>query len=188
MRLEIVKKFLSTDECTMLNQWVENGIKDNLFDLGFGLTDSLSKRATTRRSGGRFKYPDEIIAISNKIREYVGVSDCPLVEGGHGRDGIVVSCTFEGGNVFKHFDPPVHPTLSTLRCNVMTQKPVDGGVLHIDGKPIDLEAGDLHCYLASEHEHHVDQVVGKTPRILWMFGALVDKKSWDNNVIKFGDM
>ncbi len=53
----------------------------------------------------------------------------------------------------------------------MTQSPDDGGILYVDGNQIDINVGDLHCYYPSEHPHFVTEVKGKTPRILWMFGA-----------------
>jgi hypothetical protein len=104
----------------------------------------------------------------------------------HGRSGIVVSCTYSGGGVFKHTDPHDVHSLSTLRCNVMTQKPTSGGILTVGDEQVELQVGDLHCYLATEHYHSVSIVEGDVPRILWMFGACVPPDDWNSGRIKFG--
>jgi hypothetical protein len=134
--------------------------------------------------GHRFNTPPEILKLSEKVRRFVGVETRPLATG-QGKDGIVVSCTFSGGDVHTHVDPRIYPKLATLRCNVMTQKPEAGGVLYIEGEPLALDVGDLHCYLVTEHAHQVSTVVGNVPRILWMFGACVPSDEWNNNTIKF---
>ena len=68
----------------------------------------------------------------------------------------------------------------------MTRAADDGGVLYLDEQRIDIEVGELHCYLASEVQHYVTTVRGKTPRVLWMFGAFVPSEDWDNGAIKVG--
>jgi len=187
MRIEVAKAFLSTQECDLLNQWVNVGVASGWLDKGVHRQKNLAvtdKRLTSRMYGHRFKTPPEILEISKKVRRFVGVDAYPLVAG-HGKDGIVVSCTFSGGDVYEHIDPRSYHDLATLRCNVVTQKSEAGGVLYIEGRPVELEAGDLHCYLSSEHAHKVSTVAGTTPRILWMFGACVPKELWNNNTIKF---
>lgn len=186
MRVEIVKTFLLPQECEMLNDWANAGINAGWLDKGHEINGATNKRLTSRAYGYRFTTPSEILKISDKIRRFVGVDSYPLVVD-HGKDGIVVSCTFSGGDVFSHADPRSIPHLATLRCNVMTQKPEVGGILHIDGKPVPLDAGDLHCYLASEHQHYVTTVYGDIARVCWMFGACVPKEDWNSNHIKIGD-
>jgi hypothetical protein len=186
MRIEVAKAFLSKEECDLLNQWVNVGVVSGWLDKGHAQIRSafVDKRLTSRLYGHRFNTPPEILAISKKVRRFVGVDTYPLVTG-HGRDGIVVSCTFSGGNLHEHVDPRNYHDLATLRCNVLTQKPEVGGILHIEGETVEVEVGDLHCYLASEHAHKVSTVGGNTPRILWMFGACVPSEAWNNNTIKF---
>ena len=184
MRLEITPNFITPAECDLLNAWAYEGVTKKWLDNGVCTGKSTDKRLTSRMYGGRFEYPKEVIELSNKIRRFVGVSNYPIIMG-HGNNGIVVSYTKLGGDVYKHKDPK-NGWSSALRCNIMTQAADDGAELFVDGSKIDIEAGDLHCYLASDFEHYVTEVKGNTPRILWMFGAYVPKEAWENGAIKYG--
>lgn len=182
MRLEITRNFITPEECALLNAWVYEGINKKWLEMGV-LT---KRRFTSRACGNRFVHPKEVSDLSNKIRCFAGVANYSII-GVHGRDGVVVSCTQPGGDVFKHKDPKNSITgYSALRCNIMTQAADDGGELFVDGNKIDIKTGDLHCYLASDYEHYVTEVKGNTPRILWMFGAYVPKECWENGEIKYG--
>ena len=184
MRLERHKNFLSPTECAMLNAWVDEGVEKKWLDVGLSRGHSAyTKRFTTRRYGDRFEYPQIVLDISNRICVFCGVDSYRFIEG-HGRDGVVVSCTFDGGDVYAHQDPRSIDGLAPLRCNVLTRKADDGGILYIDGQKVDVEVGELHCYLASETLHYVTTVKGKTPRVLWMFGAYVPVEDWDGGIIK----
>ena len=186
MRLERHKNFLTLEECSALNAWVDKGVKNKWLD--FGMSEGIfgyTKRVTTRRYGNRFEYPQIVLDISSRIRKFCGVDSYSLIEG-HGRDGVVVSCTFPAGDVYKHKDPKIENGLSAFRCNVMTRKADTGGQLYVDNQHIDIEVGELHCYLASDYEHYVTTVEGETNRVLWMFGAYVPQEDWDNGVIKVG--
>lgn len=185
MRIEVVKDFLSPEECTLLNQWTVLGVQSEWLSTGvakWGLTD---KRLTSRMYGKRFTTPIEILQISKRVRAFCGVSNYPLILR-HGRDGIVVSYTKPGGDVYKHCDPRSEDNVPTLRCNVMTQGADAGGALHIGGQKMEIGVGDLHCYLVSEHEHWVEPVEGNTPRIMWMFGAHVPAEDWNSGKITVG--
>jgi hypothetical protein len=182
MRLEIVRGFFSKSECDALNRWTMLAVENKWVDCGLTREGVTYSRLSTRLSGHRFVYPEIVIEASNRIRQFYGLADAPTIDG-HGRDGIVVSCVFDGGNIFEHTDPGGVGGLATLRCNVLTQKPEAGGVLHLEGAPVELNPGDLHCYLASEHRHYVDSINGDTPRILWMFGAHVPAEDWNSGKI-----
>jgi hypothetical protein len=186
MRIERHKNFLSPEECNLLNEWVDVGVEKKWLDVGIsrGLSQH-TKRVTSRLYADRFEYPQIVLSISNRIRKFCGIDSYGLIEG-HGRDGVVVSCTFNGGDVYAHQDPLSKEGLATLRCNVMTRKADDGGVLYLDGQRVDIEVGELHCYLASEIRHYVTTVKGETPRVLWMFGAHVPAGDWDSGAIKVG--
>ena len=186
MRLERHKNFLAPEECSVLNTWVDEGVEKKWLDCGIsGGYLQYNRRVTSRLYGDRFEYPQIVLDISNRIREYCGVSTYGLIEG-HGRDGVVVSCTFDGGDVYLHRDPKSEAGLSALRCNVMTRKADAGGVLYLEGQPVDIEVGELHCYLASNFSHQVAEVKGETPRVLWMFGAYVPSQDWESGAIKVG--
>jgi len=186
MRIETVKNCLTLQECATLNAWVDEAVKNKWLDKGLD-PHSLENnvRVTSRMYGDRFVYPELVLDISERIRKFCGVADRRIIEG-HGRDGVVVSCTFPGGDVYAHHDPRSSDGLSALRCNVLTQAADSGGVLHLEDQPIQLEVGELHCYLASEHVHYVSKVEGNTSRVLWMFGAYVDFDDWNSGRIKFG--
>lgn len=189
MRLERHKNFLSLEDCAALNAWVDEGVEKKWLDVGVSKESrKYEKRVTSRFYGDRFEHPRIVLGISNRIRAFCGVADYNLVEG-HGRDGVVVSCIFDGGDVYLHQDPrnSLDNDLATLRCNVMTRKADAGGLLYLDGQHIDIEVGELHCYLASETPHYVSTVRGETPRVLWMFGAHVPVADWDSGKIKVGN-
>ena len=170
----------------MLNDWVDEAVKNKWLDKGpdlHSLEDNV--RVTSRMYGDRFVHPQLVLDISERIRKFCGVMDKSIIEE-HGRNGIVVSCTFPGGYVWSHLDPRSSDKLSALRCNVLTRGADSGGVLHLEDQPIQLEVGELHCYLSSEHPHYVSKVEGNTSRVLWMFGAYVDPNDWNSGRIKFG--
>ena len=70
----------------------------------------------------------------------------------------------------------------------MTRAASAGGQLYVDNQYIDIEIGELHCYLASDFEHHVTNVEGETSRILWMFGAYVPMNDWEDGIIKINNL
>lgn len=186
MRLEITPNFITPDECALLNAWVYTGVANKWLDNGVSANLKLiNKRLTSRLYGHRFNYPKEVIDLSTKIRHFTGVDNYSIIEG-HGKDGVVVSYTKPGGDVYKHKDPKNLMGYSALRCNIMTQAADDGGELFVDGNKINIKSGDLHCYLASDFEHYVTEVKGNVPRILWMFGAYVPKDGWESGEIKYG--
>jgi len=187
IRFEHHKNFITLQECAELNTWVNKGVTNKWLDVGISRKDhNYTKRVTSRLYAERYEYPEIVRTISFRIRKFCGVSEYGLIEG-HGRDGVVVSCTFPGGDVYEHQDPRSKTGLSALRCNILTQAADSDGVLRVGGVARPIAVGDLHCYLASEHQHAVSEVAGDTPRILWMFGAYVPRTDWDSGLIKFGN-
>lgn len=184
MRIERYKNFLSAEKCHALNVWVDEAVDKKWIDAGIS-TEGLgyTKRVTSRLYGNRYEYPKLVLDISNDIRSFCGINSYELIEN-HGKNGVVVSCTFSGGDVYKHKDPRTIYNYSTLRCNVMTRKADFGAELYVGGQFIDIEVGELHCYLASEFEHYVTKVEGKTSRVLWMFGSAVPLEDWESGKIK----
>ena len=178
MRVEVIKAFINQQEIAELNAWAETGVKNKWLDVAISRGQVCKNRLTTRFYGQRFLYPKVAHEIHDRIRARFGFESAPLVDG-HGRDGIVVSYTMHGGDVFAHKDPRSLPELAVLRCNLVSQLPEEGGKLFVGDEQVGIGAGDLHCYLASEYEHYVTEVKGKTPRILWMFGACVPVNKWE---------
>lgn len=184
MRLERHKNFLTPEECSVLNAWVDEGVEKKWLDLGISDGNhAYTKRVTSRLYGYRFEYPQIVLDISNRVRSFCGIGSYALIEG-HGKNGVVVSCTFVGGDVYPHKDPLCKEGLSALRCNIMTRAADAGAELYVDEQLVDIEVGELHCYLATDFEHKVTEVEGQTPRVLWMFGAAVPYSDWEQGSIK----
>jgi hypothetical protein len=177
MQVKIYKNFLSKEECEVLNEVAKDGLGKWL---GKGVTTGsvfVDKRYTSRVYMQEYEYPQIVRNISNRIRTFLNIDSFPLIDG-HGKDGVVVSYTMQGGDVYRHKDPRSDDGLPTYRCNVLTQANEEGCELYVDDKKIDIEVGDLHCYMVSELYHYVTEAKGKTPRIMWMFGAHIPKEHW----------
>ena len=177
MRIDVIKNFVTSEECKLLNEWTHEGVKQKWLDAGFSNGTLTNKRLTSRMYGHRFTYPEVAYRVLDRIRTHYGFEklETPTQQG---RDGIVVSYTNPTGDVYPHKDPRVKG-MATLRCNVVTQAADSGGLLFVDDEFVDVEPGDLHCYLASEHEHRVTEVEGTNPRILWMFGLCIPTNEWE---------
>ena len=182
MRIDIYPNFATQEEIIALNEWVELGVKNKWLDDGIDEKGPIKNRLTSRMYSYRYEYPQIVRDLSDRIRKFVGIDLYPLIEG-HGRDGVVVSYTLPGGDVYKHKDPS-GMGMATLRCNILTQAPEAGCQLYVDGTPVNFNVGDLHCYLVSEHYHWATPVEGNTPRIMWMFGAHVPAEDWNSGKIK----
>lgn len=169
--LLLYKNFLSNQECEQLNTWVDFGVKNKWLDRGFDKDSFCNSnfRVTTRMYADRFNYPKIVYDVFERISSKLQIEDLEKSVAGGGKDGVVVSCTFDGADIYKHVDPK-EGNLEVLRCNILTRKSDSGGDLYINDSKVKIEVGDLHCYLPSTVEHHVSTVHGKTPRILWMFG------------------
>jgi hypothetical protein len=183
MRIEIIPNFVSNTELTELNAWANLGVQNKWLDEGNIAGGKTTTRLTSRLYPERYEYPQFVLDLSEKVRSFMGIDGYSIVNG-HGRDGVVVSYTLPGGDVFKHKDPAIAEGLAILRCNIVTQKADTGGELYVGDALVNAGVGDLHCYLASEHEHFVTTVEGNTPRILWIFGALVPADDWNSGKIK----
>jgi len=174
------KQFLTQAQCDELNAWVLEAVARKWLDLGTsrGAHWQYDKRLTTRPYGYRFEYPEAVYKISEQITEALQLGNLPKSTFGGGRDGVVVSCTFLDGDVYEHYDP-MEGNKHVLRCNVMTQKADSGAKLYVKQEHIDIDVGELHCYLPSSVPHYVTKVEGRTPRIMWMFGYECDKERFD---------
>ena len=100
------------------------------------------------------------------------VPGAPVIEG-HGKDGVVVSVTYNDGDVYRHKDPGVGEGVVGLRCNILASKPESGGTIHVADNTYDRNEGDMMCYFVTEHYHSVEVCHGTSPRTLFMFGFVV---------------
>lgn len=178
MSILVVKNFLDKETCEAMNAWVDDaaasGRMGTAYDPTSGSYDNPT-RLTTRRYQQLFvDYPPEVHALFERIKDELGLREFPVATAGNeGINGIVVTRMTKGAGLHTHKDMAFKRGYHTLRCNVMTRKPEIGGVLHIEGKEIPLEAGDLHCYLVTRFAHGVSAIESDDSRILWMFGVYV---------------
>ena len=174
------KQFITQAQCDELNAWVNVAIQNKWLDMGRGENASwnMSSRLTTRAYGNRFEYPEIVYQIFDKITDALGLTDLPKSIVGGGRGGVVVSCTYADGDVYEHIDP-MEGDRHVLRCNIMSQQADLGADLYIGNKHIDVEVGELHCYLPSDVSHYVTTAKGRTPRIMWMFGYQCSKDRFE---------
>jgi hypothetical protein len=174
------KQFLTQAQCDELNAWVEEAVERKWLDFGISATLrwNYGNRLTTRNYGGRFEYPEIVHSVFGQITDSLDLHDLRKSEFGGGRDGVVVSYVLPDGDVHKHYDP-MEGSKHILRCNVMTQAADSGAKLYIDEEHVDIEVGELHCYLPSNVLHYVTEAKGQTPRIMWMFGYKCDKERFD---------
>jgi len=176
----IIPNFITQQECSVLNSWVEKALANSWLDVGITTGHTVYKnRLTTRMYGSRFdKYPDLAYVIRDRIRKQLNLENVPISILGGGKHGIVVSNTLPGGDVYKHSDPLEFNGRHVLRCNIITQMADAGAILTVNDNVVNVNQGDLHCYLASKYAHSVTQVTGKHSRILWMFGFQITDNDW----------
>jgi hypothetical protein len=188
MDVLVKKNFITADDCLKLSSWVDVGVENKWLDKGVsrGSQWEYGKRLTTRNYGDRFEYPSVAHEVFKKITDALDLHGVRKSSAGGGRDGIVVSCTFPGGDVYKHTDP-LEGKLQVLRCNIMTRPADAGGELFVNDQKINVGVGDLHCYLASNSPHYVTEVKGSTPRVLWMFGYQFSFQDFDQLKEQFAE-
>ena len=174
--IKILKNFLTEEECQRLNK-----IATEYLDKGILKVGGYDGRYTTRFVEDNFKFDPFVYTLSEKIRRAANIDKYAL-EYPRGKDGINVAVTIEDGYIELHTDPRAEDGSATYRCNVITQKSNVGGDLVMDGKVVDLDVGDVHCYAVSEIPHIVTATEGSTPRILWMFGAHIPLADWNNKI------
>jgi hypothetical protein len=182
----VVKNFLTEEERLGLYNWaVDSAAKRESFVNGISYSERVETRVTTRIAEN-INYPEIAYTIKNKVQSFMtGLDKCPIIDKGHGKDGLVVSVTYDGGDVYPHVDPKTPEMdgglpLCGLRCNILVSAPDSGGTIHIDNKEFNLDSGDLHCYLVTEYHHSVDVCHGTTPRVLFMYGWVVSKNDWES--------
>lgn len=183
-RVEVIKNFATAQECAALNNWVAKGVTEKWLNFGV-LADGTenSKRLTNRIHPGKGSNPELALQLRQRACQHWGLQDVSVADTAGGNDGIVVSTTLKGGDIFEHADPRCGAPLSTLRCNLLSSAAEAGCDLYIDGSRVDFAEGDLVCYLVTEWRHWVAENLGEKPRNLWMFGWYVPSENWESGVI-----
>jgi hypothetical protein len=177
-----MKQYISEKECSILTEWAMRAVaRDQFVDGISGDWDqkkfiTTSKRLTNRMSNN-INYCDLVYDIQNRLRnDFATISDAPVI-GDHGKDGVVVSITYNDGDVYRHKDPSVGDGLSGARFNILSSVPENGGLIHVEDKTYKMNPGDLMAYLVTDLYHSVEQCYGESPRIMFMFGFCVPKGS-----------
>lgn len=185
MRYEIIRGLVTAEECAALNNWANLAVENEWLGEGIqhgGKPYPKELRRTSRFYGHKFQHPPLALEVFGRVRKVLGLHNAPLVEG-HGRDGIVINYTMNGGNVYEHTDGRTG-NLATLRCNLLSRSAEEGGELFINNIEYPMYEQAIHCYLVSENPHRVEEVRGNTPRVLWMFGFAVPVEDWESGKIK----
>jgi len=181
----VIRNFASAEEVQILKDWQVKAVEEGQFVDGITgdwdkKTFSTTKKRLTNRMSKNINYPDLVQTLQDRISQTFPIlSNAPLIEG-HGKNGVVVSVTYNDGDVYKHKDPSVGEGVSGLRCNILASKAESGGAIHVEDKTYNLNEGDMMCYLVTELYHSVEVCHGDNPRTLFMFGFVVDKNSWNN--------
>jgi hypothetical protein len=179
-RVFLVRNFITPEECAVLTDWAV-AAADTQFVDGVSKDPETGERIRlktrlTNRLAKNILYPDLVYAIQSRLREtFPLIKDAEVIER-HGRDGVVVSITYDGGDVYRHKDPATNdqvPGTVALRFNILASAADSGGLIHVEDATYALNAGDLMAYEVSENFHSVETCSGSSPRIMFMFGFCV---------------
>lgn len=201
--VNIIKNYLPHKECDELNTWVINAIHTKKIGLGATISTKESNpadnldaqcggcgttatlRYTSRMYADRYVYPQLVRDTHKQIEVEFNLQKWHEPVHFHGRDGVVVSATYPGGDVFRHKDPKDRQEpKEVLRCNILTAEATGGGLIWVGDQSYILQKGDMMQYLVSRHYHHVEPIVGSAEclRIMWMFGWYVDGDIWEASI------
>jgi hypothetical protein len=192
IKVTIVRNYLDKESCEELNQWVLDAIAQGKIGTGITIPEgghwAISERVkaplryTSRMYFDNYEYPSLVEEVFTRIKTELNLKNAALSNNG-GKNGVVVSCTYAGGDVYQHKDPKEGPGVSLLRVNILSQAAQDGGTIHVENSTFSLQQGDMMAYLVDEYEHWVEPVGGDDPRIMWMFGMLIPKQLWEAGIV-----
>ena len=192
MRVERYKDFISEEERTELVSWFNYSI-DNKINFYAGLSRGewgYQKRCTTRNTD-KVKYPEVALRIFDRIINSFEFQDNCHKEILLNKEGIICNAIFPTGDNYYHKDTAhCKDGLSTIRFNIVLQKPDKGGILELtdfDGKVCEFEFNEkeLYCCNLSDYYHYVTTVEGSKPRYIILFSMCCDKDDWETGKIKF---
>lgn len=182
MRVEIIRDFVTPSDCQSLTKHFME-VKDTEFVKGLTKDEQgykriawrLTNRLTQQETKNKIVYPPLVFELRERIKKALSL-ELPVYDEGHGADGVVVSITLPGGNVYEHSDPkPLTKDTDVLRCNILLCG--NEHEVFVAKKPYLIRPGDLMCYLVSKHKHSVPVV--PVTRILIMFGFVINDEQWE---------
>lgn len=177
---KVIKNFLFDEEITSLNKWTLDNWSNNYFsdanmdpfNEGTRFTTRMRNNIIAEETGVCIDYPKECYNIQSRIKNFFHLNDYQSPPSFY--NGIVNGIGFSPGVIEEHIDPQYIENTHTLHCNVITQNSISGGITVIAGQEYPVNDGDLLMYIVSKHYHHVTEIKGDKPRILWVFGFCVD--------------
>ena len=135
----IVRNYISQEFCKNLTNWANKAVEEGQFVDGVsGNWDAKEftrvKTRLTNRMSSNIQYCDTVYEVQNQLRkDFDKISLAPIIEN-HGKNGIVVSVTYNEGDVYKHKDPSVGEGLSGARFNILSSAAEKGGLIHVEDK------------------------------------------------------
>jgi len=169
MDYQIIKNFVSKNEQNELIEWIIN----NKNTPGLFKNANMNGNRITTRFSKDFSFSDTAYKIQKRIISKLKFKDFKLPKYHH---GIVASYAGENDTVFEHLDPQWYPPYETLHCNLMLQKPLEGGKPTINKKSININEKDLWCYYVSKVSHGSSKIMGNRPRLIYVFGFCIEYK------------
>jgi hypothetical protein len=171
MEVKIIKNYLQKDTLKKLNDWTLENYKKSFFNVSN--MNNCQTRYTTRQCTNRnvdhlFDYSDFVYEIQKKICNDFDILNQPVAH--IGKNGIVTGIGFENDYIEEHVDPIWVKNTQTIHFNIISQKPLNGGITIIENKKYDINSGDLLIYNVSKYKHFVTKVCGNIPRVLYVFG------------------
>ncbi|QJW98706.1 hypothetical protein FTUN_6301 [Frigoriglobus tundricola] len=108
----VLRKFVGPEECALLEAWALRAVSEGRFVDGISKGERVAFRVTNRICPDRIEYPPTVYAVQKRVAAVLGLSGRPVLDRDasgqrHGRDGVVCSVTYGGGDVYEHTDPGV---------------------------------------------------------------------------------
>ena len=176
MKVKLTQDIITEEERIELRDYVLNNLDQ--FHEGIDKGRRVTTRLSNRLNRDKIVYPSVVYTVQERLRKIVPTNH--KIEHLHGKDGLVVCITYDGGDTYLHIDPRSDPVLETLRCNICVSEPEDGAIVYVDNSPFHLREKEMMQYLVTKHYHHVTKTIGKKPRILYQFGFLINAEDWES--------
>tara|TARA_Y100001963_G_scaffold70707_1_gene98378 strand:+ start:232 stop:837 length:606 start_codon:yes stop_codon:yes gene_type:complete len=178
--IRVVKKFVSPSQLNILNEWSIKNYKSDFFksiymyhsvhrDKTVKDTHFSTRLCTARNKDHLFEYPEECYLIQDRLKNKFKLDKVAPI----GKNGIVTGVGIHGDVICEHRDPQWEEGRFTVHFNLLSQKPLSGGITIVDNCSYNIDVGDMLIYNVQSLKHRVTQVKGDVKRIMWVFGFCV---------------